>query len=180
MNNLFYAFSIKVPGAVLDDVKFFDYSDYVFDTNVPTEAESTAKAAAYIRMKHLKRKISDYIVPNYETVTFGTAGTCKTVPADAELVFAFHNIDFLLVHVADQSTITPDNRMKKAAEVLKALVDSAFLGDLVEFGEILVSYTRHQNAFSTVDVKYHELKTVYVTSAEAVISSTVVPVELKA
>lgn len=180
MNNLFFAFSVKVPGAVLDNTKFFDYSDYVYDTNVPSQAESTTKAAAFIRMKHLKRKMSDFVVPIYETVTFGTAGTCKTVPSNAELVFGFNNIDFLLAQVQDQSTINDSNRLTKAAEVLKALVDSAFIGDLVEFGEIMVSYTRAPNALSTATDTYYELKTVYVTSASAVVSSTVVPVEIKA
>lgn len=136
MNNLFNAFSIKVPGQVLDDKKFYEYADYdVTSTTIPTDAQTLTKAQAYVRLKHIERKLSELSVPIYFTITYGTDGTASTVPTDAEIAVSYISIEPFL------STLTtaPDeaDRFTAAADVIKGIIDAGLSAEIDdEFFEV--------------------------------------------
>ncbi|QOI71251.1 putative structural protein [Erwinia phage pEa_SNUABM_50] len=180
MNNLFNAFSIKVPGQALDDKKFFQYADYVnTSTTVPTDAQTLEKAIAYVRLKQVERKLSELSVPVYFTINFSTAGTASAVPTDAELVVGYISIEPFL------STLEtyPDeaDRFTAAAEVIKTIIDKALSEEIKdEFFEVQKTYTRHQYPGATTTDTYRELETIFVTVPDSGEVSTVVHIEIKA
>lgn len=180
MNNLFNAFSIKVPGQVLDNKKFFEYPDYdVTSTTVPTDAQTLTKAQAYVRLKHVERKLSELSVPVYFTITFGTEGTTSTVPADAEIAVSYISIEPFL------STLDtyPDeaDRFTAASTVIKGIIDEALAAEIEdEFFEVQKTYTRTPNPLVTTTDTYRELDTIFVTVPDAGVESTVVYIPIKA
>ncbi|SOK58589.1 hypothetical protein [Yersinia phage fHe-Yen9-04] len=180
MNNLFNAFSIKVPGQTLDDKKFFQYADYVnTSTTVPTDAETVTKAIAFVRLKQIKRKLSELSVPVYLTINFSTPGTASTVPTDAELVVGYISIEPFL------STLetAPDeaDRFTAAAEVIKGIIDVALSEEIVdEFFEVQTTYSRHRYPGATTTDTYRELETIFVTVPDSGEVSTVVYIDIKA
>lgn len=180
MNNLFNAFSIKVPGQVLDNKKFFEYSDYD-NTSItaPTDAQTLTKAKAYVRLKHIERKLSELSVPVYFTINFATPGTASAVPTDAELVVGYISIEPFLSTLTD----APDeaDRFTAAASVIKGIIDEALAAEIEsEFFEVQKTYTRSQFPGSSETDTYRELETVYVTVPAESATSTVVYIEIKA
>ena len=180
MNNLFHAFSIKVPGKVLDNKKFFQYSDYDNEsTSVPSDEQTLTKAEAYVRLKHIERKLSELAVPVYFKIDFSTEGTTSTVPTDAEISVAYYSIEPFL------STLetAPDeaDRLTSAASVIKEIIDAA-LSDVIEneFFEVQKTYTRAPYPGATSTETYRELQTIYITVPDAAVESTVVYIEIKA
>lgn len=178
MNNLFNAFSIKVPGEVLDDKKFFEYADYDnTSTTVPTDAETLTKAKAFVRLKHVERKLSELSVPVYFTIKYDTEGTASTVPSDAEIVVGYISIEPFL---STLEVLTSDH-FADAAGVIKAIIDEALSAELLdEFFEVQVTYSKAQFPGSSTTNDYRELKTEYITVADAGVESTVVHIVLTA
>lgn len=180
MNNLFNAFSIKVPGQVLDNKKFFEYADYDNTSiTVPTDAQTLTKAQAYVRLKHIERKLSELSVPTYFTIDFETPGTAAAVPTDAELVVGYISIEPFL------STLetAPDeaDRFTAAADVIKGIIDEALAAEIdEEFFEVQKTYTRSLFPGSSETDTYRELDTVYVTVPDSAVESTVVYIPIKA
>jgi hypothetical protein len=180
MNNLFNAFSIKVPGEVLDNKKFFEYADYDNTSiTVPTDAETLTKAKAYVRLKQVERKLSELSIPVYFTIKFTTAGTASTVPSDAEIVVSYISIEPFL------STLDtyPDeaDRFTAASTVIKGIIDVA-LADVLEneFFEVQKTYSRAVFPGSSTTDTYRELETIYVTVEDSAVESTVVYIDLTA
>lgn len=176
MNNLFNAFSIKVSGQNLDDLKYFQYSD--FDTtSLPTDAETLAKAVAYIRMRHLQRKLSELSVPIYKEVYFGTAGTSKAVPTNAEIVVSYISIEPFL------STLetAPDeaDRFTAAADVLKGIVQEALNSDINELVEVQKTSTREEYAGSPSQDTFTDVRNVYVDAPAVTPTVTVEYLQIK-
>lgn len=176
MNNLFNAFSIKVSGQNLDDLKYFQYSDFDVD-NLPTDAETLAKAVAYIRMRHVQRKLSELSVPIYKKVYFGTAGTSKTVPANAEIVVSYISVDAFL------STLdtAPDeaDRYTAAADVLKGIVQEALNSDINELVEVQKTSTREEYAGSPSMETFTDVRNVYVDAPAVTPTVTVEYLQIK-
>lgn len=176
MNNLFNAFSIKVQGQNLDDLKYFQYSDFDAD-NLPTDAETLAKAVAYIRMRHLQRKLSELSVPVYKEVYFGTAGTSKTVPANAEIVVSYISIDAFL-STLDTSPDEAD-RYTAAADVLKGIVVEALKADINELVEVQKTSTREEYAGSPSMETFTDVRNVYVDAPAVTPTVTVEYLQIK-
>ena len=180
MNNLFNAFKISVPGQVLDNKKFFEYADYDNESiTVPTDAQTLTKAEAFVRLKHIERKLSELSVPVYFTITFDTDGTASTVPTDAVIVVGYISIEPFL------STLEtyPDeaDRFTAASAVLKEIIDEALAAEIEsEFFEVQKTYSRALFPGSSTNDTYRELDTVYVTVADSGVVSTVVYVDLSA
>ncbi|AFC21761.1 hypothetical protein GAP32_311 [Cronobacter phage vB_CsaM_GAP32] len=179
MNNLFNAFSIKVSGQVLDNQKFFQYSDYDnTSTTAPTDAQTLTKAKAFVRLKHIERKLSELAVPVYFKINFGTAGTAANVPANAEIVVGYISIEPFL------STLetAPDeaDRFTAAAGVIKGIIDAALAAELKdEFFEVQKTYSRSKFPGSSDTETFRELETIYVTVPDAEVESTVAYIEIK-
>lgn len=180
MNNLFNAFSIKVPGQVLDNLKFFQYSDYD-NTSItaPTDAQTLTKAKAYVRLKHIERKLSELAVPVYFTINFGTEGTAEAVPTDAEIVVGYISIEPFLSTLS--TAPAAEDRFTAAAGVIKEIIDAALASELKdEFFEVQKTYSRTVFPGSSETDTYRELETIYVTVPDASAESTVQYIELKA
>lgn len=180
MNNLFNAFSIKVSGQVLDNKKFFEYADYDnTSTTVPTDAQTLTKAKAYVRLKHIKRKLSELSVPVYFTINFGTAGTASSVPSNAEIVVGYISIEPFLSTL--ETAPEEADRFTAAAGVIKDIIDQALSDELEdEFFEVQKTITRSTFPGSSTTETYHELQTIYVTVPDSEVESTVAYIEIKA
>jgi len=132
MNNLFKAFTIKVPGQDLDDKRFFEYSDFDSENmTTPTDAEVLAKAIAYTRMQQIKRKLSELTVPIYCTVEFDTEGTAATIPTDATITVGY------ISYEPFASTVSPvpktdDEQITASETVIKGIIDAALASSLVQ------------------------------------------------
>lgn len=179
MNNLFQAFSIKVPGQYLDDTMFYDYAD--FDPEniaVPTDEQTHEKAKAFIRLKQLKRKLSELSVPIYSTVTFATPGTTATIPTDAEIVVAYISYEPFL------STLetAPSNPTVDAAAVIQKIIEDTLKEEIAnEFLTVQLTVDRKKTALpSSGDEKFRELRTIYLTAPAVVVTPTVTYIEIKA
>jgi hypothetical protein len=182
MNNLFHAFSISVSSDVLDDKMFYEYADYDnTSTTVPTDAETIAKAKAFIRLKHLKRKLSELTVPVFLTITFGTEGTASTIPESADIVVGYTTIEPFLSQEDPGSILTDDQRKLAAAEVLREIINNA-LSEVIEdeFLAVQKTYERVQFPGSTNTETYRELETVYLTVEAAGVTAVVAYITLAA
>lgn len=179
MNNLFNAFSIKVPGQVLDNKKFFQYSDYVGTSiTVPTDAETLTKAKAYVRLKHVERKLSELSVPVYFEIYFDTEGTTSTVPSNAELVVSYISIEPFLSTLDEYPA--EEDRFTAAADVLKEIIDIALSDDIEdEFFEVQKTYTKDQYPGAATADTYRELETIYVSVPDSEVLSTVEYIQIK-
>lgn len=181
MNNLFEAFSINVAGQLVDNKKYYEYADYDGTSiTVPTDAETIAKGKAYIRMKHLERKLSELSVPIYCEIYFGTAGSCSAIPTNLQLVVGYYSIAPFLSVIEDQKSITESNKYEKAAEVIAKIVADAFKYDLTEFMEFQYTYKRDTSALiGAPQDTYREIKTDYLTSAGSVVTPTVNHIQIR-
>lgn len=176
MNNQFNAFSIKVPGQVLDNQKYFQYSDFDSEST-PTDDQSLAKAVAFTRMRHIQRKLSELSVPVYNTITFGTAGTSKVVPTDAEIVVAYVSIDAFL---STLSTAPAEaDRFTAAADVLKGIVVDALKAEIKELAEVQKTSTREEYAGSPSQETFVDVRNVYVDVPAVTPAVTVKSVTIK-
>lgn len=176
MNNLFEAFSIEIPGQNLDDKYFYEYSD--FDTDniaIPTVAESVAKAKAFIRMKQIKRKLSELAIPVYFTVKYATEGTASTIPTDATLTVGYISYEAFISTINPVPVYaTPEEAAAGAAAVIKAIIDDAMNQEIDdEYAVVAKLYDRERNPFNTTEVAYREIEVVYLTADAVVVDSTV-------
>lgn len=183
MNKLFHAFSIEVPGAVLDDVMFFDNTDYdASNTTTPTYENTVAKAKGFIRMKHLKRKLADVAVPIQCDVTYGTEGTASTLPSDTKIVVGYISIlGFIsLIPEEERDKIKEADYPAKAAEQLKKIVDEAIQAELTEFLTVRTlternKYTGIANPEKMISI---DLPTQYINVEKSTVSSVVKYIDL--
>lgn len=177
MNNQFNAFSIKVPGQVLDNLKYFQYSDFDSEAT-PTDAETTAKAVAYLRLRHVQRKLSELSVPVYSTMYFGTEGTASTVPTDAELVVSYISIDGFLSTL--ETAPAEADRYTAASDVLKAIVLDSMSAEFSELVEVQKTSTREEYAGSPSQETFVDVRNVYVTVPAVTPAVVVEFVQIKA
>ena len=181
MNNLFEAFTIEIPGANLDDKYFYEYSDFSTDNiAVPTEAQSIAKAKAYIRMKQIKRKLSELAIPVYFTVSYGTAGSASAVPVDATLTVGYISYQPFISTLNPVPVYTTDaDAAAGAAAVIKEIIDTAMNQQISdEFAITVHLYDKVLTPFNTTEDSYRELQTVYLTADAVTVSSTVTHIQL--
>ena len=135
------------------------------------------KAKAFVRLKHVERKLSELSVPVYFTIKFGTEGTASTVPSDAEIVVSYISIEPFL---STLEVLTSDH-FADAASVIKAIIDEALSVEIIdEFFEVQVTYSKAQFPGSSTTNDYRELKTEYITVADSGVESTVVHIDLTA
>lgn len=130
MNNLLKVFKIVVPGQLLDDKLFFQYSD--FDSNdmtKPTDANVADKAVAYTRMQQVKRKLSELAIPVYCTVEFTTAGTSATVPTDATINVAYISYE-PFVSTVTPAPVTDDEKITAAQTVIAKIINDSLAEQL--------------------------------------------------
>ena len=159
MNNLFNAFSIKVPGQNLDDLKYFQYSDFDAD-DLPTDEETLAKAVAYTRLRHLQRKLSELSVPVYSKIYFGTQGTSKVVPTAAEIVVSYISVEPFLSTL--KTAPAADQRYIAAANVLKSIVVEALDVDINELAEVQKTSVREEYAGAPSQETFTDVRNVYI------------------
>ncbi len=177
MNNSFNAFSIKVSGQNLDDLKYFQYPD--FDTaSLPSDAESLAKAIAYTRMRHIQRKLSELSVPVYKKVFYSTEGTAKTVPTGAEIVVSYQSIDAFLSTL--ETAPAEEDRFTAAADVLKSIIVEALNSALNELAEVQKTSTREEYAGSASQETFTDVRNVYIDVPAVTPTVTVEYLQIKA
>lgn len=144
--DLYDSVTIKVAGDKLDSLRYYEYDD--FPGTKPTEAESMTKAIALCRMKFLMQALCDISVPLKCEVTFGTAGTASTVPANAtiELLYinsdAFQNSPYNTVVPADPMAPTPAERKAMMVDAIKNLVADRFANPQLTREEVIQLVTR--------------------------------------
>jgi len=176
MNNLFNAFSIKVSGQNLDNLKYFQYEDFDAES-LPTDAETLAKAVAYIRMRHIQRKLSELSVPVYKEVYFGTEGTAKTVPSAAEIVVSYISIEPFLSTL--ETAPAEADRFTAAADVLKGIVVEALGADINELVEVQKTSTREEYAGAASQETFSDVRNVYVDAPAVTPTVTVEYLQIK-
>lgn len=178
MNNLFHAFSIKVPGQFLDDKLFYTYEDFdAEDLSKPTDEQTVEKGKAYIRMQQLKRKLSELCVPVYCTVNFGTPGTCATIPTDAEIVVGYITYEPFLA-VTDTAPVDPTaDAAATVMEIVEGVMDEV-ISDT--FCTVQLTVNRLETAIpDAATVKFREIRDIYLTAPAVTVTPTVTYVEIK-
>lgn len=179
MNNLFHAFSIKVPGQLLDDKLFYAYDGYDVETGaVPTDAETLAKGKAFIRMQQIKRKLSELVVPVYCEIRFTTAGTMSAIPTDCEIDVAYITMEPFL---STMDTKPTDPKVDAATVIQKIITDA--LNEDINGHAVYVqkTVTRAKTALAAApDETFYELFTDYLTAEAATASVVVKYIDIKA
>lgn len=178
MNNLFHAFTIEIPGQLVDDKRFYEYSDFDNENlTTPTAEEILVKAKAYTMTQQIKRKLSEYVVPVYFTVEYSTEGTCSTVPTDAKLTVGYITYEpFVSVSTDTSSALDTE----KAAAVIKEVIDSTFEGGLEQELAVLQSIvTVPESALiDAPDDTFRNLYMDYIDVESETVSSTVTYISL--
>lgn len=180
MNNLFHAFSIKIPGQLLDDKLFYAYDDYDVEAGtVPTDDQTIAKGKAFIRMQQIKRKLSELIVPIYCEISFTTPGTMSTIPTGCEIDVGYISIEPFLstMPVADRT----EPKLDSATVIQKIIADA--LGEELVGHAVFVqkTITRPKTAFpASPDETFYELFTDYLTAPAETSTPVVVYIDIKA
>lgn len=165
MNNLFQAFSIEIPGQLLDDKQFYEYDDFDAENfTSPTDAEVLAKAKALIRMKQVKRMLSECTVPLYCTVEFGTPGTASTVPTDAKITVGYLSYEPFISRLDPIPVFaTPEEAQTAAAGVIKGIMDAVLAEDInQEYAILQKLYSLENNPIAKVVYPYREIYMEYV------------------
>ncbi|EOR9073898.1 hypothetical protein FOI42_RS02160 [Escherichia coli] len=172
MNNLLKVFKISVSGTNLDNKMYNQYDDYDSSdaTLAPTDAETKAKSIAYLRMQYVTRLLSEYSVPTYYTVEFGTEGTAKTIPSDASIHVGYISYEpFLSTLSAEEQKelTTEDLKTAAAAKVIQDMLNAALTGNgtnALEKEQISVQKTiqRIDNAFEKTTIDFVEYENIYV------------------
>lgn len=180
MNNMFHAFSIKVPGALLDDKFFFDYSDYdsVLEDQSIDATSTGVKAVAYVRLYRLKQDLSTIQAPIYQETKFGTAGSALVVPQDAEIIVGYGSLENLTgLGIYDDASL----EAAKAAAVtaITAMVNTVLNEDHTMYSWLVDKYSRANNPISNTEVTHIGLREDYVTAPAVTPTVTVEYIELK-
>ena len=178
MNNLFHAFTIEIPGQLVDDKRFYEYSDFDNENlTTPTAAEILAKAKAYTITQQVKRKLSEYAVPVYFNVEYATDGTCSTVPTGAKLTVGYISYE-PFVSVSTDTSDTSDT--DKAAAVIKTVIDSTFAAGLQQILAVLQNIVTvpESSLIDAPDDTFRNLYMDYIDVESATVSSTVTYVTL--
>jgi hypothetical protein len=165
MNNLFQVFSIEVPGQLLDDKRFYEYSDFDGeDYTSPTDAEVLAKAEAFVRMQQFKRMLAQCTVPLYCTVEFETPGTASTVPTNAKITVGYLSIE-PFISTLDPIPVFADETEAQtaAAAALKAIMDATLAQDISqEYAVLQKLYTMENNPIAKISHPYREIYMEYI------------------
>lgn len=179
MNNLFKAFTIKVPGQDLDDKRFFEYEDFdSSDMSTPTDEEVLAKAIAYTRMQQIKRKLSELTVPIYCTVEFASEGTASTVPSDATITVGYISYQ-PFVSTVDPIPVEESEQITAAETVIKKIIDEAMASELVqEMAAVQKITSRTITPLITKEESYRDVYMDYIDVPSVTVSSTVTFVKL--
>ena len=165
MNNLFQAFSIEIPGQLLDDKQFYEYSDFDGDDfTSPTDAEVLEKAKALIRMKQLKRMLSECTVPLYCNVDFATPGTASTVPTDATITVGYLSYEPFISRLNPIPVFaTPEEAQAAAAGEIKKIMDAVLAEDIDnEYAILQKLYSTENNPIAKVVYPYREIYMDYI------------------
>lgn len=179
MNNLFHAFSIKVPGQLLDDKLFYEYDDYDVDADaVPADADTVTKGKAFIRMQQIKRKLSELVVPVYCNISFTTPGTMSAVPTDCEIDVGYITLEPFL---STMST-APTDPTADAAAVLQQIMIDALGEDIVGHAVwVQKTVTRPKAAIpNSPTEKFYELFTDYLTADKETVAVEAKYIPIKA
>ena len=178
LNNIY--FKITVPGNVLDDKRFLEYSDLA--TNYPTNAQSVTKAAAFIKMDELKKILTTVDTLTYLDIKYGTAGNASTVPTDATIVVGYKSWDNLVKSAYNSTAITSATTTAQlqtmACTVLKAFVDKVCTSAYVS-GAIVSSPISRKDHTGTIQT-YNQATYDVVTTASVSPVTTVTLVNLTA
>lgn len=177
MNNLFQAFSIEIPGQLLDDKQFYEYADFDAENfTSPTDDEVLAKAKALIRMKQVKRMLSECTVPLYCTVEFGTPGTASAVPTDAKITVGYLSYEPFISRL-DPIPVFADatEAQDAAAGEIKKIMDAVLAEDIDnEYAVLQKLYSKENNPIDKVVMPYREIYMDYIDvekPASAVVST---------
>lgn len=172
MNNLFQAFTIEVPGQLLDDKKFYQYSDYDnTSTTVPTDAQTLDKGIAFVRLKQIERKLSELAVPVYFKIDYTTSGSATAIPTDAKITVGYISYDAFVNQVPFVEGQVPED---VASSVIKTIIDESLAQEIVgEFVEVQKTVNRAPYPGATTTNNYHELETIYVDVPAETVSTTV-------
>lgn len=165
MNNLFQAFSIEIPGQLLDDKQFYEYADFDSENfTSPTDAEVLAKAKALIRMKQVKRMLSECTIPLYCTVDYATPGTASTVPTDAKIVVGYLSYEPFISRLDPIPVFATDEEAQDAAAgVIKGIMDAVLAEDIdQEYAVLQKLYTHENNPIAKVTFPYREIYMDYI------------------
>lgn len=183
MNNLLKVFQIKVAGTNLDNKMYDRYDDYDSSSpsTAPTDAETKAKAVAFLRDQYLSRLLSQYSVPTYYTIEFATPGTAKTVPTDATIHVGWISYEPFLstLSTTDLAALVTDaDKETAAAGVIQKYLNDALKGDSTnaleqEMISVQKTVERIDNAYSKLDVNFIEMENIYV-DVPSVTDATVV------
>lgn len=181
MNNLFQAFTIKIPGQNLDDKQFYEYADFDSqDFTSPTDAQVRAKAVALVRMKQIKRKLSEYAIPIYFSISYAATGTASTIPTDPTLTVGYISYEpFISTLDPIPKFATEAEAATAAAGVIKTIIDEAMNSDIdQEFAVLQKLYSLENNPIAKEEFDYRELYMEYVDAPAVTVSSTVTHVTL--
>lgn len=165
MNNLFQAFSIEIPGQLLDDKQFYEYADFDAENfTSPTDVEVLAKAKALIRMKQVKRMLSECTIPLYCTVEFGTPGTASTVPTDAKITVGYLSYEPFIsrINPIPEFATVEEAELAAAAEI-KKIMDAILAEDIdQEYAVLQKLYNHENNPISKVSMPYRQIYMDYI------------------
>lgn len=183
MNNLFQAFSIEIPGELLDDKRFYEYADFDGENyTAPTDVEVLAKAKAFVRMQHIKRKLSECTIPLYCTVDFGTAGTAGTVPSNAKIVVGYLSYEPFISTISPVPEFPTEAEAQVAASgVIKDIIDKALNSNIEqEYAVLQKLYSLEDNPIAKQTHPYREVYMDYidVEKPAAAVASTVTYIKL--
>lgn len=183
MNNLFQVFSIEVPGQLLDDKQFYEYADFDGeDFTSPTDAEVLEKAKALIRMKQVKRMLSECTVPLYCTVEFGTPGTASTIPTDAKITVGYLSYEPFISRLDPIPVFaTEADAQNAAAGVIKEIMDTVLAEDIdQEYAILQKLYNHENNPIAKVVYPYRQIYMEYVDveKPDPAVASTVTYIKL--
>lgn len=188
MNNLLKVFKITVAGTKVDNKMYNQYDDYDSSsvTTAPTDLETTNKGIAYLRYQLITRLLSEYSVPVYCNVEFGTVGTAKTIPTDASIVVGWYSLNPFLSTLTEEeqkALVTDEDKELAAADVIETMLNTALVGDNVnalvkEMITVQKTVNRNNNAYSNTEVSYVESETVYLDVPAVATATAVVFVQL--
>lgn len=168
MNNQMHVFKITVPGKVLDDKLYYQYTDFedvVGDaTKPPSDAQTVEKSKAYVRMRYFNIQLASLMIPVYATFEPTTAGTCAVIPDTPVLHIGYVSYEPFLSTLSDAARAaldTEDKRTAAAASVIEQLLIDALAKDLVgEQIQVQKTTNRTTSPLTTTEVDYREISIV--------------------
>lgn len=171
-------FKITVPGATLDEKRFYEYTDVA--TTYPTYEQSLAKAIAFIKMDELKKALTTVDALTHLEIEHTAAGSAVSVPTGTTIVVGYKSLENLVKSRYNTNEITKATTQAQletmAVTVLKSFVDKVFTSAFA-VGAIVskpVSRKNHEGVDTTYNQNAYEIVTVPVTA----VTTTVTLVDL--